>query len=61
MADALQVDVFWSLRSPWSYLATPRAWQEAYELSVNFRLVYPIAIRTPEFFHSVSPNGSPVS
>ncbi len=57
MADSLQVDVFWSFRSPWSYLATPRlrAWQEQYDLAVNFRPVYPIAIRTPEFFHSVHP------
>ena len=30
----LGVDVFWSFRSPWSYLATPRlaAWHEAYDL-----------------------------
>lgn len=57
MADSLEIDVFWSFRSPWSYLATPRlrGWQEIYDLSVNFRPVYPIAIRTPEFFHSVHP------
>ena len=24
MAEQLEVDVFWSFRSPWSYLATPR-------------------------------------
>jgi len=54
---ALEIDVFWSFRSPWSYLATPRlrAWQEAYELTVNFRPVYPIAIRTPEFFLQMNP------
>lgn len=57
MNDSLQIDVFWSFRSPWSYLATPRlrAWQEGYDLCVNFRPVYPIAIRTPEFFQSVQP------
>ena len=54
---ALEIDVFWSFRSPWSYLATPRlrAWQDTYDLTINFRPVYPIAIRTPEFFHSVHP------
>jgi 2-hydroxychromene-2-carboxylate isomerase len=57
MIQSLQIDVFWSFRSPWSYLATPRlrAWQESYDLAVNFRPVYPIAIRTPEFFQSVQP------
>lgn len=55
MNDPLKIDVFWSFRSPWSYLATRRLrqWQSDYELVVNFRPVYPIAIRTPEFFQQV--------
>ena len=57
MPNALRVDVFWSFRSPWSYLATPRLrqWQDEYELDLHFRPVYPIAIRTPEFFRNVDP------
>jgi len=57
MPQELSIDVFWSFRSPWSYLATPRLveWQRRYRLAVNFRPVYPIAIRTPEFFDSVHP------
>ena len=57
MAEQLEVDVYWSFRSPWSYLATPRLreWQERYLLKVNLRVVYPIAIRTPEFFDQVQP------
>ena len=57
MADSLEIDVFWSFRSPWSYLATPRLveYTERYELRVNFRPVYPIAVRTPEFFQNVHP------
>jgi 2-hydroxychromene-2-carboxylate isomerase len=53
----LEIDVFWSFRSPWSYLATPRLadWQQRYQLRVRFRPVYPIAIRTPEFFDNVHP------
>ena len=53
----LDIDVFWSFRSPWSYLATPRlrALQEDYDVTVNFRAVYPIAIRTPDFFATVNP------
>lgn len=55
MSEQLTIDVFWSFRSPWSYLATPRLaqWKKTYELQIRFRPVYPIAIRTPEFFSSV--------
>jgi 2-hydroxychromene-2-carboxylate isomerase len=55
--DPLEIDVFWSFRSPWSYLATPRLveMQRRYRLDVRFRVVYPIAIRTPEFFERVHP------
>lgn len=55
MSTPLEIDVFWSFRSPWSYLATPRLrqWQQQYNLKINFRPVYPIAIRTPEFFLQV--------
>lgn len=57
MSDRLGIDLFWSFRSPWSYLATPRLvdWVERYVLDVRFRPVYPIAIRTPEFFASLQP------
>ncbi|MFT7652241.1 MAG: 2-hydroxychromene-2-carboxylate isomerase [Limisphaerales bacterium] len=57
MMRKMEIDVFWSFRSPWSYLATRRLhdWQEQYQLQVNFRVVYPIAIRTPEFFQQVQP------
>jgi len=57
VSEPLAIDVFWSFRSPWSYLATPRLrdWQRRYHLTVNFRPVYPIAIRTPEFFERVHP------
>ena len=57
MAEPLEIDVFWSFRSPWSYLATPRLveWQQRYRLAVRFRPVYPLAIRTPEFFDKLHP------
>jgi len=57
VADPLEIDLFWSFRSPWSYLATPRLvdWQKRYALNVRFRVVHPIAIRTPDFFRNVSP------
>lgn len=54
---SLEIDVFWSFRSPWSYLATPRLveWSKRYDLTVSFRPVYPIAIRTPDFFNRIHP------
>jgi len=57
MSELVAIDVFWSFRSPWSYLATRRLrdLQEEYQLTIDFRPVYPIAVRTPEFFHSVQP------
>ena len=54
---ALDVDVFWSFRSPYSYLATPRLVQLAaeYEVDVHVRIVLPIAVRIPGFFDTVNP------
>jgi 2-hydroxychromene-2-carboxylate isomerase len=44
------IDIFWSFRSPYSYLATPEilAMQEQYDVEVNIRVVFPIAIRNPD-------------
>ena len=46
------VDVFWSFRSPYSYLATKRlrGLQDKWGARIRPRPVYPIAIRTPDFF-----------
>src|SRR5215472_17407800 len=54
---SLAVDVFWSFRSPYSYLATPRLVGLAaeYDVAVEVRAVLPIAIRTPGFFETVNP------
>jgi 2-hydroxychromene-2-carboxylate isomerase len=54
---SLDVDVFWSFRSPYSYLATPRLVRLAaeYDVAVNVRVVLPIAIRIPGFFETVNP------
>jgi 2-hydroxychromene-2-carboxylate isomerase len=53
----LEVDLFWSFRSPYSYLATGRivALTQEYDFAVKVRPVFPIAIRTPEFFDRVNP------
>lgn len=57
MGRPLAIDVFWSFRSPYSYLATPRLVRLAaeYLLDVRVRVVLPIAVRDPEFFTRVNP------
>ncbi|WP_417611816.1 2-hydroxychromene-2-carboxylate isomerase [Parasphingorhabdus sp.] len=54
----LQADVYWSFRSPYSYLATRRYVDltEQYDLKINQRFVYPLAIREPDFFEKNHPN-----
>ncbi len=51
------VDLFWSFRSPYSYLATSRivGLRAEFDLDVVVRPVYPIAIRNPEFFGDINP------
>ena len=51
------IEVYWSFRSPWSYLATRRLrdWREQNQFTIDFRPVYPLAIRDPEFFHHLHP------
>jgi len=53
----LEFDVFWSFRSPYSYLITKRlvAMERDYNLKVNVRPVYPIAVRMDGFFKTVNP------
>jgi len=54
----LSADIFWSFRSPYSYLATRRyvALAKEYDLDLNLRPVYPLAIREPDFFEKNHPN-----
>jgi 2-hydroxychromene-2-carboxylate isomerase len=53
----LSVDLFWSFRSPYSYLALDRACAlaEQYDLAVHARPVYPLAVRDPGFFARTDP------
>ena len=57
MSSPLSIDVFWSFRSPYSYLAIRRlvALQADFNVQVNVRPVLPLAVRTPEFFQRVNP------
>ena len=46
------IDLYFSYRSPYSYLILPRMLKlkNEHNIDVNFKIVYPIAIRLPEFF-----------
>jgi len=54
---ALTIDLFFSFRSPYSYLAMPQiaALIQRYDLEVRLRVVMPIAVRIPGFFQQVNP------
>ena len=54
----LTAEIFWSFRSPYSYLATRRfrALADEYDLTLNLRPVYPLAIRHPDFFDRNHPS-----
>ncbi|MGL4314644.1 MAG: 2-hydroxychromene-2-carboxylate isomerase [Sphingomonas sp.] len=53
----LTYDVYWSFRSPYSYLVTPRlvALEAEYDVRCQVRPVYPIAVRQAGFFSNADP------
>ena len=53
----LSVDLFFSFRSPYSYLALPKTRKMVadYDVTVNLRPVYPLAVRVPGFFKRANP------
>jgi 2-hydroxychromene-2-carboxylate isomerase len=57
----LRYDLYWSFRSPYSYMVTPRllALEAEYDVECGIRPVYPLAVRTPEFFETRDPLWAP--
>ena len=53
----LRYDVFWSFRSPYSYLLTDRlvALERDHDGACTVRIVYPIAVRQADFFANSDP------
>jgi 2-hydroxychromene-2-carboxylate isomerase len=53
----LRYQLYWSFRSPYSYMVTPRllALEAEFDVACDVRPVYPLAVRTPEFFDSRDP------
>ena len=54
----LTAELYYSFRSPYSYLAVGRyrAMTEKYDLDIALRPVWPLAIREPDFFERNHPN-----
>jgi len=54
---SLSVDLYFSFRSPYSYLAVPKTMRLVadYDVTVNLRPVYPLAVRIPDFFKRTNP------
>ena len=54
----LTAELYFSFRSPYSYLSVGRyrAMTEEYDLNIALRPVYPLAIRQPDFFKRNHPN-----
>ena len=57
----LSVDLYFSFRSPYSYLALPKTLKLVadYDATVNLRPVYPLAVRVPGFFKKTNPQFLP--
>jgi 2-hydroxychromene-2-carboxylate isomerase len=55
--STLNFELYWSFRSPYSYLATGRLLDlhRRYALDIQVRPVLPLAVRTPEFFQRANP------
>lgn len=53
----LSIDLFWSFRSPYSYLATRRLVEiaDTHDVDISVRPVQPLAVRDDTFFERVDP------
>lgn len=51
------VDLYWSFRSPYSYLIVPRliALEQEWDAQITVKPVLPIAVRQPDFFANADP------
>ena len=55
--DDFTIDVFWSFRSPYCYFTLDRLleMERQFDLFINVRPIYPMAVRAPKFFKDVNP------
>jgi 2-hydroxychromene-2-carboxylate isomerase len=55
------VELYWSFRSPYSYIVLPRilALRDRYRVTIDLRVVHPAAIRNPSYFARMDPQARP--
>lgn len=58
---ALIVELYWSFRSPYSYIVLPRIAElrDGFRVAIDLRLVHPAAIRNPAYFARMDPLARP--
>ena len=58
---SLSFELYWSLRSPYSYLVLPRiiGLIRDYDVTADLRIVQPAAIRNPAYFRAMNPLARP--
>ena len=61
MVMDLNVDLYWSFRSPYSYIVLPRIVElrDKFRVSINFRIVHPTGMRVPKHFERMDPLARP--
>jgi 2-hydroxychromene-2-carboxylate isomerase len=61
MVMDLIVDLYWSFRSPYSYIVLPRIIElrDKFRVSVDLKIVHPAAIRNPSYFERMDPLARP--
>jgi 2-hydroxychromene-2-carboxylate isomerase len=57
----LIVELFWSFRSPYSYIVLPRIAElrDKFQVTIDLRVVHPAAIRNPAYFARMDPLARP--
>jgi 2-hydroxychromene-2-carboxylate isomerase len=57
----LIVELYWSFRSPYSYIVLPRVIElrDKFRVSIDLRIVHPAAIRNPSYFARMDPLARP--
>lgn len=57
----LRVELYWSFRSPYSYIILPRMadLRDRFQVTVDLRIVHPAAIRNPAYFARMDPLARP--
>ncbi|MEX2200354.1 MAG: DsbA family protein [Dongiaceae bacterium] len=58
---SMTVTLYWSFRSPYSYVLLPRILElrERYRVAIDLRIVHPAAIRNPSYFARMDPLARP--